>query len=451
MLGVRELSCGGEEGQMNPSLWRNREQVSYHKDDFIECYQDFGTGGIRLRGSGAMRHAGPRTREQLEAVINSNMRISGISETFRRNICRNMHESHRAGINLEQAARDKVYPIFWAALTGYGGRYESYTKENAKQSIDGFRAAMELSRSDWAWLCNKSPTYLYYLFQTSIPNIRWPERLLMAMRDRGFPSILPPVRAWLKKYFLSLPEGFIEAHPIDEREFAYVMGDLYDLFQQNPDALKNILAQKDWGSFINALRSREGGYGTSPAQIAMPQIAHLLSLSNHVLEGIQFDHSNFLSLNRPFFYQGAISTKLYEHLANLTKFFTNDDGFTATLIPNEESLFNEGRDMKHCIWRSYRNRVGESKDYIAYHIDAPHLANEGFTLGLKLISGIRYSMSPPQWRQLPELIPPTFAITNDKMWNIDQIRGISNAIPHDGKLDAFAGMICRDVNERLKV
>lgn len=431
---------------MNRRLFRSYRPDRYFRDDeFLEVYYDYSRGEKQLRATGALRYAGPLTRQMIGAVLNRESREHGAIETFQSRVCAGLLQCRMIGLDLEQAAKDKVYPIFWGALAGYCRSNEPYKRDNARATIDDFRASMELSHSDWAWLCQKSGWYLYHYFDGTAPsNIRWPASLVEAPNRQ---VTLPPVKAWLKKYFLSASD-----REIDKREFHYVMRDLEDVGQhRHPSILKGILAQKDWGSLVRALRVCESGAVRSGRGPLMSATANTLwdfqsgftVIHNRFLHGI-VGHDESLLLGPP-------APEPYEFLSPLFKYISSSTGMTGQLIDNKLRLYEEGRDMKHCIWRSYRDRVA-MQNYVAYHIDAPQLAKEGYTLGI--CKDYRISFAPRYWTNVHEGRPDVPSIEEEHKaigWKVDQIRGIANSIPVYAELDAFVKIICQQVNEVLRV
>lgn len=61
-------------------------------------------------------------------------------------------------------ATDKVWPMFWALLTGGNRDIIAYSKDNAAENIKRFRETYGLSKSDWKTLVNTNPVILYWSF-----------------------------------------------------------------------------------------------------------------------------------------------------------------------------------------------------------------------------------------------------------------------------------------------
>lgn len=93
--------------------------------------------------------------------------------------------------------------------------------------------------------------------------------------------------------------------------------------------------------------------------------------------------------------------------------------FKARLLADTMALWAESENMRHCIYKSYTNRI-QNGHYLAYHIDAPRPLNKsGYTLG--------FSRDERGWRQ-------------------DQIKGKANSIPNDPALLAFCQYVLAVLN-----
>lgn len=426
---------------------------------FFEACEDHTLRRRSYRASGALRTAGRKTRAAIYDLMNPEFMDPNYQyDADSACIARNLNQAHKHGIDLEQALTDKVSPIFWAPISGHSARMAPYERGYARESVENFKQQFGFSRSDWAWACKKNPRYLFDFFKSinlGSGCIRWPENLV-GMYSPDNPYYPPrPLEQWLKKLFLSAPDRPF----IDLREFNYIMRDVNDLLNARPDIIDILVRQKDWESFVRKVRELERGASSAAAggvtaieaqrQLEWQGITWstgFTRIQNRFLNGILFDDEVW-----------AASTSVppvppdpepYEWLAGLHKYIGSSTGMTAHLIDNKLRLYEEGRDMKHCIWRSYRDRI-EAKEYLAYHIEAPELDKNGFTLGICK----SYNDAPRYWTNVHEGIPPNGVVMDRKFigWKIDQVRGLSNSIPQDKELHDFAETISQKVNESLKI
>lgn len=111
--------------------------------------------------------------------------------------------------------------------------------------------------------------------------------------------------------------------------------------------------------------------------------------------------------------------------------------FTAELITDNLRLWEEGRNMEHCIYWSYGKKV-KSGNYCVYHISGPSLGKHGVTAGFS--KGARGGWIDPQTRKASEI---------ETYWAVDQVRGKKNNIVSCTNLDGFVGIILVYLNERL--
>jgi hypothetical protein len=136
-------------------------------------------------------------------------------------------------------------------------------------------------------------------------------------------------------------------------------------------------------------------------------------------------------------------------------------GFTAHLLNDTLKIFNEGRGMEHCLYRSYMSKI-TSGHYVAFHIDAPHLNEFGFTCGIRFQEQTDSINGRPVWEAVVPTLswfdfsadtpanPPSITKRLRGNWAVDQVRGKRNSIPEDPQLLGFAEDLATMLNETIQ-
>lgn len=99
--------------------------------------------------------------------------------------------------------------------------------------------------------------------------------------------------------------------------------------------------------------------------------------------------------------------------------------FTATLLADDQMIWDEGEKMGHCLGTSYTQRIMKGS-YLVYHVEMPGSRN-GLTLGFKhsVTLGFKHSVTH---RYDP--VGPA--------WHFDQLKGKANSTKHNKDADVVA-------------
>jgi len=120
------------------------------------------------------------------------------------------------------------------------------------------------------------------------------------------------------------------------------------------------------------------------------------------------------------------------------------DGYTATLLDNDISLKKESDDLRHCIYRTYSNRIKDAQ-YLAYHITGEGCGKSGVTCGLKVNNCNTFLFNISPQGDPPEYRDPS----PSSRWLHDMTRGRANSIPDSDDLTSFIIKLVNHVNKSV--
>lgn len=497
----------------SPRMWDNAD-IPSQTTPIVEIMKDYRHDRYRIVRNGYAGLSGPEAIKALEIVMN---RMLYVQEDRHfddaRNRIRDMISraySHR--VNLKQLAEDKVWPIFWASMTiDEVWMFDlGYTRENAKEKIAEFRESLGLTKTDWAWMCNQEPYYLYRIFSMppDLIRIRWPERLINVT--------IPELRCvsrfqdWLKAYFIGH-----DGAAIDHTEFGFICRDVLDAEQGGLD-LNHAYRAKTWAEFcerVHAIEGRRPRYGRSPADMALramgvdPATGHddaaLLMYSGEMLrnfmpiptgrlsmrpgrqatpeEQVWLDEASVMTSEHIraardmlMFGTGAMrvygldgakpkSPEPFEWMTGFMEVGGYGQKMTCRLLKDTMMVWDEAAAMSHCLYRNYTGKM-KAKDYIAYHINTPHLGpdHKGWTVGFRramrdidmrpgAVNEVCMTATEvrARWMTMHDSTGrPVNKEVKDTAWIVDQVRGYKNSFNKDTEVDKFVTYIAEKLNTK---
>lgn len=282
-------------------------------------------------------------------------------------MCRQIESAFRENIDINQMAKDNVWPMFFDALfaTQRPSCYQgiiSYKKENAKQAITAYKQSRGFSKKQWKTLCNRSKFSLYVTHENNLPDLL---DLGPNFRNDALLNVIGHRRQVLTN------TGFFD-WAIEKNCFQHM------LLGQHIDAIADFC---DVAQFN-------------------PEIRRVFGRLNHMNDFERtVRHMHRVDMRSPFYYYQETSRlpinifgspearpsadkKCKKRFACLKHApdVIEVGNLRATLLDSGHALYEEGSNMKHCIYTHYSKRI-ENGTYVAYHVEGKGCDEAGYTAG----------------------------------------------------------------------